>query len=165
MNKTVVAVIGILSVSSLIAFYIWSSNNRYYMMTGSQGVAYEVDRKTGESWMLLGINKVSHKGAKDSRHKEQELPCGEAIKVTGNAGHSYGYFSGKLYNGSDWIITRVIVSICAKEHDGSIRWSRDFSENLTIKPLSTESFSVALSGDEGIKDITWSIKKVFGYKE
>jgi hypothetical protein len=165
MNKTVIAVAAIVAVACLIAFYIRLSHNRYYIMTGSQGVAYEVDRKTGESWMLYGYRKIAQQGGGESRQKEQELPYAEASKITGNAGLSYGLFSGKLYNGSDWTVTRVIVSVSAKEEDGTIRWSRDFSEALTIKPLTTESFSVRVAGEQGIKEAPWNIKKVFGYRE
>lgn len=165
MNKTVVAVVGILAAACLIGLYIWASHNRYYIMTGDSGVAYEVDRKTGESWMLYGGKKIPQQGGIESRDKEQELPHAEATKITGNASLSNGYFSGKLYNGSDWIVTRVVINVSAKEEDESVRWSRDFSENLTIKPLTTESFSFAVTGDHGIKDAPWGIKQVFGYKE
>lgn len=165
MNKTVIAVAAIVAVAFLIAFYIWSSHNRYYIMMGSQGIAYEVDRKTGESWRLYGNRKIAQQGDDESRQKEQELPYAEASKITGSAGLSYGSFSGKLYNGSDWTVTRVIVSVSAKEEDGTVRWSRDFSEALTIKPLTSMSFEVTVVGDQGIKEAPWNIKKVFGYKE
>jgi hypothetical protein len=165
MNKTVVAVVGIVAVACLVGFYIWASHNRYYIMTGSQGVAYEVDRKTGESWMLYGARKIPQQGGGESRQKEEELPYAEASKITGNAGLSYGLFSGKLYNGSGWVVTRVIVNISAKEKDGTVRWSRDFSEAVTIRPFTAGSFSITVTGEQGIKDAPWSIKNVFGYKE
>ena len=137
MNKTIIAVVGIVAVACLIAFYIWSSHNRFYIMTGSQGVAYEVDRKTGKSWKLRGARKILQEGGDESHQKEEELPHAAASKITGDADLSYGLFSGKLYNGSDWVVTRVIVSVSAKEEDGTIRWSRDFSEAVTIRPLTT----------------------------
>ncbi len=165
MNKTVIAVVGVVAVSCLIALYIWSSHNRYYITTGSEGVAYEVDRKTGESWGLRGGLKILQQGKGESRQKEEELPFAAASKITGNAGLSYGQFSGQLYNGSDWIVTRVIVSVSAKDEDGTVRWSRDFSEAVTIRPLTTEYFSITVAGGQGIKEAPWIIKKVFGYKE
>lgn len=135
-------------------------------MTGDRGVAYEVDRKTGESWMLFADLKVPQRKGGESLQKEQELPYGTSIKITGNAAlSSYGLFSGKLYTGSDWVVTRVIVNVSAKEEDGTVRWSRDFSEAVTIRPLTTESFSITVAGGEGIKETPWSMKRVFGYKE
>jgi hypothetical protein len=166
MNKTLLGIIGILCLTSLAAFYIWSSHNRYYIMTGAQGAAYEVDRVTGESWMLYGNRKVRQEGGDHPPSSEEELPYAATSKITGNAGLSgYGSFSGKLYNGSDWTVTRVIVSVDAKQKDGTVRWSRDFSKTVIIKPLSTETFSVDVVGDDGIKEASWGIKKVFGYKE
>ena len=61
-NRTVIAVLGIVAVACLIAFYIWASHNRYYIVTGSQGFAYEVDRKTGESWLLYRDHKTPQEG-------------------------------------------------------------------------------------------------------
>ena len=135
MNKTVVAVVAVVAVAALIGLYIWSSHNRFYVATVSQRVAYEVDRKTGESWMLLDDQKTPMQGRDESRHEEQELPNTAAKQVTGNAGlSSSGTFSGKLYNGSDWVVTRVILNVSANEEDGTVRWSRDFSDAVTIRP-------------------------------
>ena len=161
MNKTVVAVVGIVSASCLVGLYIWSSHNRYYIMTSDRGIAYEVDRKTGESWMLYGVRKLPQRG----RQKEEQLSHTVAGKITGNASMSYGVFSGKIYNGSEWVITRVVVNVSAKEKNGNIRWSRDFSEIVTISPLTTESFSITVLDSEGVKESLWNIKEVFGYKE
>lgn len=165
MNKTTVVVVGIVATALLIGLYIWSSHHRFYIMTGDRGVAYEVDRKTGQSWMLYGGKKIPQEGPMESRHKEQELPHGDAAKITGNAGISYGMFSGRLYNGSDWVVTRVVINVSAREADHTIRWSRDFSEAVTIRPLSTESFSITVAGELGITNAPWTIRKVFGYKE
>jgi len=94
MNKTVVAVVAVVAVACLIGLYIWSSHNRFYIMTGSKGVAYEVDRKTGESWVLYGALKIPQQGEGQSPQKEEELPFAAASQVTGSAGLSYGLFSG-----------------------------------------------------------------------
>jgi len=59
----------------------------------------------------------------------------------------------------------VIVNVSAKEEDGTVRWSRDFSAAVTIRPLSTGYFSITVTDEQGIKEAPWSIKKVFGYKE
>lgn len=165
MNKTVIAVVGIVAVACLLGFYIWASHNRYYITTGSQGVAYEVDRKTGESWVLYGERKVPQRGGGEARQKERELPYETSSKITGNASLAYGSFSGRLYNGSDWVVTRVVIRVSAKEKDGTVRWTRDFSEIVTIKPLTTESFSISVTGDEGITKAPWNIEKIFGHKE
>ena len=151
MNKTVVAVVGIIAVVLLIGFYVWSSHNRYYIMMSSRGVAYEVDRKTGKSWMLLDKKKIPHE---DITRREEELPPVEAAKVEGNAHLSYGFVAGSIYNGSTWTLTRIIVNITAMEQDGSVRWSRDFSENIKVESLQSEFFSVHVNGIQGIEKVT-----------
>jgi hypothetical protein len=155
-----------LAIAVLTGFYIWTSHNRYHLMAGAEGVAYEVDGKTGQSWMLRGANKVPHKEASQSQHKEQELPYGEASKITGNAGLQYEtLFSGTLYNGSSWVVTRVIIEVSAKEANGTVRWTRDFSTTVTIEPLRTGEFAFQVPGAYGLKEAPWSVVKVFGYKD
>lgn len=162
MNKTIVWVAAIIAVAGVVIFYIWSSYDRYYITTSSKGIAYEVDRKTGKSWALIGGRKILQESLDKPK---RPLPGDEQIKITGNAELSYGWFSGKIYNGSSWTITRVIFKIIAKEDDGSIRWDRDFSKDVTIGPLETGKFKVLVTGDAGVKDVSWHIKQVFGYQE
>lgn len=166
MKKTVVIIISIISITILIGLYIWVTHHRFYAIQGAQGVAYEVDKKTGESWVLFGaLKSPQQKKEKKYNGKEKELPFVSSDKITGNASLGEDYFSGKIYNGSDWIVTRVIVRVSAIESDGTVRWSRDFSAPVTINPLTTEPFSVMVSGSQGIKKWSWDIIKVFGYKE
>ena len=83
MNKTVIAVVVVVAVACLIGLYIWSSHNRFYT-TGSQDVTYEVDRKTGKSWVLAGVRKILQQREGESHKKEEELPFAAASQVTGN---------------------------------------------------------------------------------
>jgi hypothetical protein len=164
MNKTLILVVSIISIAIVAIFYVWSSHNRYYIMTSSKGIAYEVDRKTGKSWALYGDRKILQEGT-DTRDKpEKPLPLAERSKITGNASLSYGSFSGKIYNGSSWTITRIVINVTAKEEDGSVRWSRDLSDNVKISPLETGHFSVIVTGDHGIKKAPWTIKEIYGYQ-
>lgn len=165
MNKTVIWVTAIVAAAGVMAFWVYSSHNRYYIMTSSKGIAYEVDRKTGKSWALIGGRKIPQESPDIKEQPEQILPYAERAKVTGNAGLSYGSFSGKIYNGSTWTITRIVVNVTAKEQDGTVRWTRDFSDDVKISPLETGHFSVTVTGDEGVKDAPWNIKEIYGYHE
>ena len=164
-KMTVVAVFGILALTAICAFYIWSSHSRFYIISGSQGVAYEIDRKTGDTWMLRGGNKTPHKWPKSKAKSVEELSPFETAKITGNAGFNFGSFSGKIYNGSSWTITKIIVTVTAKEENGSTRWTRDFAEDIEIQPLTTGYLSISVTGEQGVKEPAWSIKSVWGYKE
>ena len=169
-NKTAIGIVAIVAATCLTAYYIWSSHNRFNLMPGPQGVAFEVDRKTGETWLLAGgrkIPQIPQQTEAESRKKEQDLPGFEANKVTGNASLNQGdgTFSGKLYNGSDWTVSRAVIFVSAKEKDGSVRWARDFSVSLAIPPLTTTSFSFTVADEQGIVEAPWYIKKVVGHKE
>ncbi len=165
MNKTTIWIAAIIAIAAVLAFYIWSSHNRYYIMTSSKGVVYEVDRKTGKSWALIGSRKIEHNSPDIKERSERPLPYAEAAKITGNAELGYGTFFGNIYNGSGWVVTRVVINVTAKEDDGSVRWSRDFSDDIMIKPLNTQSFSVKVTGEHGVKEAPWNIKEVYGYEE
>jgi hypothetical protein len=97
-------------------------------------------------------------------NKDQELPFAEVAKITGNAHLSNGYLFGDPYNGSDWDVTRVLVNVSVMEKDGSVRWSRDFSEATWITPLTTGRFAIKVTGPDEITRWTWKIKKAFGYR-
>jgi hypothetical protein len=103
--------------------------------------------------------------AQETKKKTKVLPLSEHIKVTGNAGLTgYGSFSGKIYNGSDWTITDLIIRVMPKEKDGKIRWDRRFQASEVIPPLSTRSIQVAVTGDENVAAIEWSIEEIRGYE-
>lgn len=58
-SKIIVAVAIILSITNLASINIWSSNHRYDIVAGGD-IGYQLDRKTGETWILRGIKKISH---------------------------------------------------------------------------------------------------------
>jgi len=165
MNKTAVWVAVVAGMTILVCYYTWSIHRRYYIMVAAQNIAYEVDRKTGETWMLHGTKKILQKADRELTRRVEELPKQAAHLVTGNAGLRSGYFSGRLYNGSDWIVTRVIVHVIAKEEDGTVRWSRKFADEILIQPMTTGSLSITVVGDAGIKDVEWSVENIYGYRE
>lgn len=169
MNKNLILVVTIIAVTCLIGLLIWTSNSRFVgLSSGDQ--AFEIDKRTGKTWFLRGGSKIEQKvpGNEETKKEEMLLPPSEATKVTGNASISryQDNFSGKIYNGSNWIVTRMIINITVKERDGSLRWSRDFSTSPSYgkcSSLSTSDFSVAITGGEGTVDVSWYIKQVFGF--
>lgn len=160
MNKTVILIAAIIAVSASVLFYASLSHNRYYITTTSRGDAYEVDRKTGKSWALVGTEKIEQDNPDIS---EKKLPPGARAKVHGYGGLREESFDGKVYNGSDWVVTRVELSVTAKEKDGSERWTRDFSARVRINPLETGRFSVLLVGEIGA-ELTGGIKEIYGFQ-
>ncbi len=165
MNKTVIWVVVLIAAAAVAAFYVWPSLNRYSIETGTDGVAFEVDGKTGKSWALRHTTKAAHKSRDIKKKPERILPNAEQAKVTGSAELSFGRFSGEVYNGSKWTITRIVFGVTATEESGSVRWARDHSENIVVGPRITRSFSGLTIEREGMKNAPYSIKEVYGYQE
>jgi hypothetical protein len=113
----------------------------------------------------------------------QSLPAGEQAQVAGFASFrlSDENFSGKIYNGSRWTITRVIVRIStvpppgieitkiagplekAPRHTvtGGAR-TRKFVIDVRVKPFSTSFFSIAVSLPFYRSVNDWAIEDVIG---
>jgi hypothetical protein len=123
-----------------------------------------MNRLTGYTEYFYGGKWVPEKGRKE--HKPTEvLPPDQQARITGNASLSFGSFSGKIHNGSDWTVTGLTFRVVAKEKDGSVRWDRNFKESINVDPLTTASFSVSVTGDEGCASHEWSIHEALGYKD
>ena len=90
------------------------------------------------------------------------LPSGELDKLTGNAAVANGSFAGKLYNGTKWTVTNFDVLVTVKERKGAVRWSRKLQASVYAKPLDTVSFSIPVTGDEGIASTEWTIEGAMG---
>lgn len=167
-----VLITAILTAGGVGAFYIWVSHNRFQLVETKGDVAYEVDRRTGETWLLEYESKTRHKlqvadaGMAEELHKGEMLPLDALLKITGNGGFEGGfgnYFSGKLYNGSDWTVAKVVFTVVAKDNNGSVRWTRDLAHDVGLEPLTTGSFRVPVTGEEGAT-AGWSIKQAYGYR-
>ena len=136
-----------------------------YEKTSVEGNTFPVriNRVTGYTeYFVLGTWNPE-KGQK-KKAKGSKLPYDARLKITGNASLRYGDFSGKIYNGSDWTITSITFRVEAKEKDGIVRWDRKFKKSIKIEPLSTSSFSITVTGDEGIGSHVWYIDEIIGYK-
>ncbi len=168
-QKAVVITAAALVLGGLIGYRFYLEAHRYTITNaGAPGVAYELDRKTGRTWMITGDTKTEQVDPEQEKlinqSLTQQLPTQEWSKVTGNAGFSRysDTFDGKLYNGTNWVITRFVIKVRCMEADGSERWTRDFRVDERIVPLTTESFSFAVTGQQGDPKFEWSISDLRG---
>jgi len=169
--------IGIVSIASLSAYYLWLSNNRFYIVTGPNGLAYQIDMRTGETRVILGKKKVHN------NVKIEPLPSLSLIKGFARV-NSYSWggsdscrLSGEIYNGSkDWFLAFIEGTVRAgrgSNGEGEVwesSFTVDFADGIAIvdwgvKPLEKESFNADLFGCP--KDYTgefeWSIDNAYGY--
>jgi len=52
MNKNILIVILVIALAGVVSIYLWSSNNRYYMITNTNGLIVKLDKKTGNMWRM-----------------------------------------------------------------------------------------------------------------
>lgn len=52
MNRTLIIITAIVCISALIACYMYFQNTRHTVV-GSPSFAYQIDKRTGESWTLI----------------------------------------------------------------------------------------------------------------
>tara|TARA_Y100000310_G_C20256801_1_gene611730 strand:- start:64 stop:597 length:534 start_codon:yes stop_codon:yes gene_type:complete len=151
----------------LVGVLFWPTLYRYEKVTGVRGGSFpiKINRLTGYTEAFVG-GKWEPEVGQEEKKAIFPLPDIEKRKITGNA--SFGLyessFKGKIYNGTDWTIMKLIVKIVAKEADGSVRWDRNFEERTHILPLSTKSLYFSVTGAEGVASHQWSIEEAFGYK-
>jgi hypothetical protein len=150
----------------LIGILFWPTLYRYDRMTlGRNTLPVRTHRVTGYTEYFLNGKWIPQEGQQSSK-KSKMLPLDERIKVTGNAGlNGDGSFSGKVYNGSSWTITDMIIRVIAKEKNGSVRWDRKFKEAQVIPALSTARIHITVTGDENVASFEWNIEEIRGYKE
>lgn len=163
MNKKQLKVVGAMGII-LFGIFVWPTLYKYdKMKVGIYSFPVRINRLTGnaEHYMMGGW--VSQ-NVKKKWFRDWVLPDDESRKVTGNANFGYVGFSGKIYNGSSWTITEMVVRIVAKENDGSIRWDRKFRTSVSIPPLETESIYFDVTGEEGARLGGWYIDEIRGYK-
>jgi hypothetical protein len=72
-------------------------------------------------------------------------------------------FSGTLYNGSSWTVSRVVFQVTAKDANGETRWARELSDDVEIGPLATGGFSAQLIDYKGVVEFPWGLEAVYGF--
>jgi len=104
-------------------------------------------------------------GGSEEEKRSRDLTYAELSKLTGRASLSFGnYYSGSLYNGNEGItVTSVTIRVTTKL--GEVETTREYTDEVTIPPLSTKDFGVNIVvGDEGT-DYSWGINGARGYRK
>jgi hypothetical protein len=168
-NRTVLVTTCTVSIFLLIVLYLLLSHNRYYILASESG-AYEVDRWTGNTWILHGATKTLQaeiQPQQSAKNKIETLPINDLSEVTGGeAKYDNGRFNIVLYNGSDWHISEVKFEISVKEKDKSIRWTHEYKiSNISLSPLSTELYTVRVIDEKDYGAFNWRLIQARGYQK
>lgn len=126
-----------------------------------------MDGVTSDKAALLITRSCRKKFPKGSaeRKRARDLSFLELVNLTGRAGLDYGsYYSGSIYNGNKNItITSVTIRITGKS--GKKSNTREYTDEVSIPPLSTADFGMnIIRGDKGT-DYSWGIVSARGYRK
>lgn len=99
MHKSITIIIAILVAGGLAAYYLHLEHNRYEIKTTSKGIAYEVDKKTGDSWVLIGQKKIAQKTPIPLKELSEEE---KAIKLAKSA-NTFSYLYDNDFMVKKWM--------------------------------------------------------------
>ena len=145
---------------------VWPTLYRYDKVSiGQNTLLIRMNRLTGSTEVFRGTRWVRG----DSRPGKDPLPVDQVAKITGNAALGWSTFSGKIYNGSDWVLVELLVQVTARKKAtpnataGTVLWSRQFRiPDLYVPPLEVRSFSIDVTGAEEANDTEWSVVAAWG---
>ena len=172
-NLILIAIIVLVS----IGIFVWPTLYRYSHITISRGTTLpvRVHRITGRTEILFpsGWKAIGIKSEKPKKPKSVPLPYEALSKITGTARISSSIsiypprnFEASIYNGSNWTITNLIVSIEVKDKKTEKKkLSRKYALSGYVEPFNPSVFTTYL-GFEPKKgeSWTWQIIEAKGYK-
>ncbi len=163
MQKTILTAVSIMVAGMTLIFFIQSSNNRFSIVTADNGQTYQVDKRSGQTWLIDGKKKIPVEDPNAPRPilEEFEMDAKEVAKLSVEARLSKGTFLGKVYNGSHIPLTRVVLKVTAKEPNGTLRWTRDLTEGMFVKPMTTGRFAMSVTDGDDLGEVTWTVVKAF----
>ena len=170
MRKSILGITVIIVAGAVTSYYLYLEHDRYKITTSSKGIAYEVDTKTGKSWMLAGKRKVLQEDSKPPA-EAIELPLEAIVKIEGNASISnIGYIECDIYNGSDYTITELYVQITVNDELGNEEINRVYMLSPTYRtigglPLKNSKFQTDLGFKLNGKKWSWAIMKAKGFRQ
>jgi len=160
MNMKSIACLGI-PLAVMAGLLFWLTPYRYDRMTLSQNtILIRTSRFTGETEYFVDGEWKSGKisGGGSSLQRVSDLSA-----ISRRAGLEGDAFAGIIYNGSQWTLTELTVDVVAKELNGKVRWERQFTAFVDIKPLSVGHFNVPMMETEHLQDTTWNITGARGF--
>jgi len=162
MKRNHLIALAIVLAAALGAYALYLNNTRFYIITTSKGVAYEVDRRNGRTWILSGDSKTEQIDESTIDRNLKSLPLSDLVKLTGRTSLLSDGLTGSIYNGTSWTVKEITFNVTVKEHDGTVRWSREYIDNVNIAPKTSERVFFDVTGAHEFGEWTWNITQARG---
>ena len=137
---------------------------RYHYDTlrvGNDSYPVRVNRFTGHTEFYRGKwIAPSRQDTSPSPHAPVDVPL-DSLQFAGKL-ESYGWFKGRLYNGSRMSIDSLLIRGVAGWTDDGVRWTRVFSLAVSVPPGSSQDLLEEMK-DPGLHDVRWTIERAWGH--
>lgn len=153
--------VALLSAAAL-AIAAWAFRYHYTTLRiGDTSYPVRTNRFTGRTELFRGQWVVPYDQGKPSTTRPLSDAPLDRLQFTGHL-ESYGWFKGRLYNGSSVTIDSVAVRGVAGRTDDGVRWSRVFSLAVNIPPGSSEDLLYEMK-DAGLHEVRWTLEGARGH--
>lgn len=160
---TILISVAIVCAAAMFGWLKYSESQRYSIMNSGDGVAYRVDRKTGETWIIHG--RVISAVKEPERPKQLvAVPSSVLQALISKSDDDFlipDYFGGKLYNPTSWYIKEVTVAVF---NDGKY-WRQELVRTINLPPKSSDSFTVKTVGGTAAGARNWELVSALGYEQ
>jgi hypothetical protein len=129
------------------AVLFWPTLYRY---DKTQSKLVRINRITGYTEILSGsswthVSKIKPFNPNEYTTKVPAIPKEEISKIEiSGVFDGKGHYNFRVYNGSEWIIKSMKLSIGLKDGNEKIFWKRIYETSIDIQPLSISSGSIKL---------------------
>lgn len=159
-------IVGFVLLLALANFFLWKGFDRYALAQEERsGVVYQLDKRTGQSWMLIAGRKVPVREVEGQQDYElRELNSFEGLLLTGSASIQHvsggaGTWSFAIHNGLDSAIEEFVIAFSLKDSSSTVLWTKDFKVLERIEPLSSKIINLQIPGTGFDSTFEWSVKK------
>lgn len=153
------AVVGSVVLLLLVIFF-WPGLHRYDTLR-LDGNSYPVrtNRLTGHSEIFRGRWYPERGRSAQTPEKELAIALGD-LEFRGEL-TNYGWFKGRVYNGSSARLRHLFIRGNAGRTADGIRWTRVLELNVNVPPRSSSDLLSEMK-DQGLYDVTWTLERATG---
>ena len=123
-------------------------------------ISYAIQPKSYFECIEANATILHHQEMCRKKFPPKKLPFA-SLQLEGRSGIQNGRFFARIYNGSDWFLTDIIIKFCETENKNCKLYSLEIDE--MISPLSVKDLTCTIY--QSNPNYEWSIESSSGYKK
>jgi hypothetical protein len=123
-----IVVFAVLIVVGCFGWLVWPTPYRFdTLRSGGSSVPVRINRISGEAARLSVVGWVSMQSSPAASRQAVQLTPSELAKLTGTAAIAeYGWIEANIYNGNDFGLGNLVLSVTVTNSDGTTVLTRDY---------------------------------------